>query len=180
MDLWLLNRIGRGRGNGLLSRIREQLDRHAQFLENVRGENGIEVKPNCAGGVTVRWSGGGVAEGSASRWSGIVWFLGIVLYDFNRAGASPEGALIEGGVADAIGGVYLKFNLLTQEVTWSPTPPSSYSDAAYINYYPVGVEDTNYTTGYAPSVGRVVGDIRIDYVPYHAPIEEEIEEEAET
>lgn len=43
---------------GLISRIKWLLDRHSDFAENIEGEDGIEIRRNRAGGVTIY---GGIA-----------------------------------------------------------------------------------------------------------------------
>lgn len=135
-----------------------------------------EVERDMSGDWTI-WipEGGGGGHG---EWSGFVWFLGVLKYDFSKVDSDPSEETQEGGLAAAIGGIYLVIDLLTGETTWANTAPSNStpSAAAYHNYYPVGVEDESAPLGYRLSVGRVVGDIRIDYVPYHAPLEEEEEE----
>lgn len=111
------------------------------------------------------------SQQGAGQWSGIVWFLGIVMWDFNRVDADPEGDLLSGGLA--VDGTYLVVSLLDGSTRWALNPPADLSAAAFENYYPVGVEDSTKPSGYGLSVGRVVGDIRIDFKPYHAPLEEE-------
>ena len=113
---------------------------------------------------------------SGGRWSGIVWWMGAIKYDFSKGGASPSGDPAAGGLSGEIGGIFLIIDLRDGSYSWSDSAPDSEETAAYKNYYPVGSSDGGTPPEYSLSVGRVVGDIRIDYVPYHAPLEEAAEE----
>lgn len=110
---------------------------------------------------------------SGGRWSGMVWILGQLKYDFSRVDADPEGEELDPpGIA--VGGVYLVIDLLTQDYSWTSTLPLGPDGYAHKNYYPVGVELSLPSVGFSSSSNRVVGDIRIDMVPYYAPLEEEL------
>ena len=41
----------------MLSRLKWTLDRHSDFLENIEGEDGVEIRRNFKGGVTIYGSG---------------------------------------------------------------------------------------------------------------------------
>lgn len=113
--------------------------------------------------------GGGSGSGA---WSGFVWWLGSIKWDFSRVAAAPDGEALADGIA--VEGVYLKVKLIDGSTAWAD---SIGDDVDEYNYYPVGVrsgEDGSYV--YSLSTGRVVGDIRIDFVPFHAPLEDEAEE----
>jgi len=111
--------------------------------------------------------------GSMGTWSGMVWILGQLKYDFSRVDADPEGEELDPpGIA--VGGVYLVIDLLTQDYSWTSTLPLGPDGYAHKNYYPVGVELSLPSVGFSSSSNRVVGDIRIDMVPYYAPLEEEL------
>lgn len=136
-------------------------------------KNGTWYTPffnRVSGDIRVGASGGG---GSMGTWSGMVWVLGQLKYDFSRVDADPEGEELDPpGIA--VGGVYLVIDLLTQDYSWTSTLPLGPDGYAHKNYYPVGVELPLPSVGFSLSSDRVVGDIRIDMVPYYAPLEEEL------
>lgn len=153
---------------GILSRMKQVLDRHSDFLEHVEGEDGIEIRRNALGGISI---GGGSAGGTGSgTWSGIVWWLGSLKWDFSKVGADPGGDEAEGGLSESIAGVYLKVKLSDGSTDWADEIGT---DSYIWNYYPVGrrfavagTDPVEYSYDLAP--GRVVGDIRIDYTPHLA------------
>ena len=129
-----------------------------------------EVERDLSGDWTIWIPEGG---GSMGTWSGMVWILGQLKYDFSRVDADPEGEELDPpGIA--VGGVYLVIDLLTQDYSWTSTLPLGPDGYAHKNYYPVGVELSLPSVGFSSSSNRVVGDIRIDMVPYYAPLEEEL------
>ena len=86
--------------------------------------------------------------------------------------AAPDGAALTDGIA--VDGVFLKVKLIDGSTAWADEIGK---DVDEWNYYPVGVrsgEEGSYV--YSLSTGRVVGDIRIDLVPFHAPLEDAPEE----
>ena len=149
-----------GAPKGLLSRIKKVLDQHSDFLEAIEGEDGIDIRRNFRGGITI--SGGGEGFGSGS-WSGFVWFLGALMWDFSKEGALPDGD----DVGLSAEGVYLKIKLADGSTSWVDEIDT---DTDTHDYFPVGLrsgagtEEDPYS--YSLSSGRVVGDIRIDLVPH--------------
>lgn len=156
----------------LLSRMKHVVDRHSAFLENIEGEDGIEIRRNAMGGITI--GGGGEGGAESGTWSGIVWWIGLLKWDFSKISANPAGEDLAGGLQSALEGVYLKVKLSDGSTEWDDEIGD---DTDEWNYYPVAVaaevpetDPQEYT--YSLSTGRVVGDIRIDMVPFHAPLED--------
>lgn len=58
-------RFGASKTGGLLSRMREMLDKHSACLENVEGEDGVTVRKNYKGGLSI--GGASIAAGSSYR-----------------------------------------------------------------------------------------------------------------
>lgn len=159
-------------GKGRISRIEEMLDVHSRFLEGIEAEDRATVRHTAKGSIMIGAMGRG-GGGSMGTWSGMVWILGQLKYDFSRVDADPEGEELDPpGIA--VGGVYLVIDLLTQDYSWTSTLPLGPDGYAHKNYYPVGVELSLPSVGFSSSSNRVVGDIRIDMVPYYAPLEEEL------
>ena len=153
----------------MLSRMKSTLDRHSDYLESIVGEDGIEIRRNAMGGITI---GADFETTGSGAWSGFVWWLGAIKWDFSRISAAPDGETLADGIA--VEGVYLKVKLIDGSTAWADAIGT---DVDEYNYYPVGVrsgEEGSYV--YSLTTGRVVGDIRIDFVPFHAPLEDEAEE----
>jgi hypothetical protein len=105
--------------------------------------------------------GGGAGSG---QWSGLVIFEGDTLWDFSRVDAAPTGELLEGGLAEGLGGIYLKIAMADGATTWVDERDF---DTDEYNYYPVGVQvGEGEDAYYILSTGHVVGDIRIDYTAW--------------
>lgn len=82
------------------------------------------------------------------RWSGWLWYLGEATQVLDVSEESP-------------GGIYLKVSLADGTTSWAD---SVGSDTGEYSYYPVGEEADE--GEYDFSIGRVVGDIRIEMVPW--------------
>jgi len=112
--------------------------------------------------------GGGAASGA---WSGFVWYLGDLKWDFSKVDADPDGEALEGGLGAALEGIYLVIELETGDFQWADSVSGIEGvSASTHSLFPVcvrsgsGTEEDPYT--YALSSNRVVGDIRIEAVPY--------------
>ena len=111
---------------------------------------------------------GGAASGA---WSGFVWYLGDLKWDFSKVDADPDGEALEGGLGAALKGIYLVIELETGDFQWADSVSGIEGvSASTHSLFPVcvrsgsGTEEDPYT--YALSSNRVVGDIRIEAVPY--------------
>ncbi len=112
--------------------------------------------------------GGGAASGA---WSGFVWYLGDLKWDFSKVDADPDGEALEGVLGAALEGIYLVIELETGDFQWADSVSGIEGvSASTHSLFPVcarsgsGTEEDPYT--YALSSNRVVGDIRIEAVPY--------------
>ena len=128
-----------------------------------------EVERDPSGDWTI-WipEGGGAASGA---WSGFVWYLGDLKWDFSKVDADPDGEALEGGLGAALEGIYLVIELETGDFQWADSVSGIEGvSASTHSLFPVcarsgsGTEEDPYT--YALSSNRVVGDIRIEAVPY--------------
>lgn len=128
-----------------------------------------EVERDLSGDWTI-WipEGGGAASGA---WSGFVWYLGDLKWDFSKVDADPDGEALEGGLGAALKGIYLVIELETGDFQWADSVSGIEGvSASTHSLFPVcarsgsGTEEDPYT--YALSSNRVVGDIRIEAVPY--------------
>ena len=125
-----------------------------------------EVERDLSGDWTIWIPGGGAAS-----WSGFVWYLGDLKWDFSKVDADPTKEDAEGGLGAALEGIYLVIKLETGDFQWADdmTGIEGVSTDTH-SFYPVcvrsgsGTEEDPYT--YALSSNRVVGDIRIEAVPY--------------
>lgn len=168
-------------GSGLLSRMKSALDSHSSFLENIEGEDGVEVRSNYKGGITIYRTAQGV--GSFSKWSGIVFHLGEPKWDFNRVDNDPEevasefglfGVDDEGVYQGSVGGELLAIDRTTGEATWSnrdDADPLPYADSSTKEYFLVAeylrdgegekVLDENEDPIYVAATNRTCGDIHV-------------------
>lgn len=85
--------------------------------------------------------------------------------------ADPDGEALEGGLGAALKGIYLVIELETGDFQWADSVSGIEGvSASTHSFFPVcarsgsGTEEDPYT--YALSSNRVVGDIRIEAVPY--------------
>lgn len=62
MKLMQFKRVGKGNGDGLIPRMRELLDAHSATFENIAGEDGIGVRKNWQGGITIYGNGTSSSE----------------------------------------------------------------------------------------------------------------------
>lgn len=128
--------------------------------------------------------------GGMGQWSGIVWYIGNLAIDYTKENNDPRGEASEFGMfgvaigdgSDAgktfyrgsVGGKWLRVLLRDGTCDFSNLDLSELENTDEYNYYPVaeivGV-DSDGKNIYGPTTGRVVGDIRIDMVPYHEPVE---------
>jgi|GEM_PF-6754107 len=152
---------------GRLSRLEAIVDAHSTTLENVDGDGGITVRKNYKGGLTIEGTGGA----ASGAWSGFVWYLGDLKWDFSKVDADPDGEALEGGLGAALEGIYLVIELETGDFQWADSVSGIEGvSASTHSLFPVcvrsgsGTEEDPYT--YALSSNRVVGDIRIEAVPY--------------
>ena len=150
----------------MLSRLKWTVDRHSDFLEAFEAENGIRIRRNYRGGITI--IGGNAASGA---WSGFVWYLGELKWDFSKVDADPSEEDAEGGLSGALGGIYLIISLSDGSTQWADATTGIEDVSADThNFYPVcirsgaGTEQDPYT--YALSSNRVVGDIRVEFAPH--------------
>lgn len=127
-----------------------------------------EVERNPSGDWTIWIPEGGAASGA---WSGFVWYLGDLKWDFSKVDADPDGEALEGGLGAALEGIYLVIELETGDFQWADSVSGIEGvSASTHSFFPVcarsgsGTEEDPYT--YALSSNRVVGDIRIEAVPY--------------
>jgi hypothetical protein len=119
------------------------------------------------------------ATSSTFRWNGRVRYLGGPKWDFTREDAAVGGDLLDGGLAEALEGIYLKIKLADGSYEWSDevADPIDYD---LWNYYQVadrsgaGTEEDPYT--YTPASGHFNGEIRIEYAPWVPEPEPEPEE----
>ena len=111
------------------------------------------------------------------QWSGIVWYLGSIKYDFGRFGYDPGGISSIDGIY--LGGEYLRIKLEDGTYEWFdeadvPGGIAAITDADEYNYYRVadivGQDESNQNIYELSS--RTCGDIRVDFAPFHAPAEE--------
>ena len=126
---------------------------------------------------------------SSATWSGIVWYIGELKWDFSKASNDPAGAASEFGMygvetvveeegpkryyRGTVTGAYLKVKLVNGSCAFSD---SIDDDVDEYSYYPVAQvlgQDDDEANIYGPVSGRTIGDIRIEMVPYWEPIEEE-------
>ena len=115
--------------------------------------------------------GNGVGGAASGAWSGFVWYLGDLKWDFSKVDADPDGEALEGGLGAALEGIYLVIELETGDFQWADSVSGIEGvSASTHSLFPVcvrsgsGTEEDPYT--YALSSNRVVGDIRIEAVPY--------------
>ncbi len=127
-----------------------------------------EVERDPSGDWTIWIPEGG---GGAASWSGFVWYLGDLKWDFSKVDADPDGEALEGGLGAALKGIYLVIELETGDFQWADSVSEIEGvSASTHSLFPVcvrsgsGTEEDPYT--YALSSNRVVGDIRIEAVPY--------------
>jgi len=127
-----------------------------------------EVERDPSGDWTIWIPEGG---GGAGAWSGFVWYLGDLKWDFSKVDADPDGEALEGGLGAALKGIYLVIELETGDFQWADSVSGIEGvSASTHSLFPVcvrsgsGTEEDPYT--YALSSNRVVGDIRIEAVPY--------------
>jgi hypothetical protein len=127
-----------------------------------------EVERDLSGDWTIWIPEGGSGEGA---WSGFVWYLGELKWDFSKVDADPDGEALEGGLGAALEGIYLVIELETGDFQWADSVSGIEGvSASTHSFFPVcarsgsGTEEDPYT--YALSSNRVVGDIRIEAVPY--------------
>jgi len=166
------------------------IDEHSDALENIEGEDGIGVRDNYKGGVTIYLEGDSVVGGgSPATWSGIVWHLGNILYDFNKTDNAPMGSPSEYGlvgVSDeyvyfgSVLGEYLKIKLNDGSMAWVDgadisTSVGQIDDKDEYEYFRVATiagQDSASHNIYVLAENRTVGDIRISFAPYVAEVEE--------
>lgn len=161
-------------GTGRLARMCAVLDEHSRFIEGLRGEN-IDIDRNVWGSVTLRAAGG---QGDNGQWSGIVWFAAEQAWDFSCVYADPSQAKTDWGLfgveddgetvtyRGSVKGVYLKISLADGSYAWVD---SIDTDLDQFSYYPVAEisgQDSGSQNIYVPLIGRTVGDIRLDVIPY--------------
>jgi hypothetical protein len=146
--------------------MRRLLDSHSLVLENVNGERGIGVRRTAHGEVYIYQTG--VAAGA--RWSGLVWYLGVLKWDFSRVGAVLNGPLNDPpGIT--VNGMFLKIKLADGSYEWTDVFATP-ADTDEYSYYWVASGDSE--NGYCLN-SHTCGDIRIEMVPWLP--EEEAEEE---
>lgn len=136
--------------------------------------------------------GGDGDSGAGSVWSGIVWHLGNILYDFNKTDNSPLGSASEYGLvgvsedfvySGSVLGEYLKIKLNDGSMAWVDgadivTSIADIDDKDEYEYFRVATiagKDSASHNIYVLAENRTVGDIRIPYAPYIAEIEEQEE-----
>ncbi len=118
-----------------------------------------EVERDLSGDWTIWIPGGG-----GGAWSGFVWYLGDLKWDFSKVDADPDGEALEGGLGAALKGIYLVIELETGDFQWADSVSEIEGvSASTHSLFPVCVRSGS---GYALSSNRVVGDIRIEAVPY--------------
>lgn len=155
-----------------MGKIRSLVDAHSQALEGLKAEPPKEGSTgdqylNSMGSWTFPTGGGG--GGGGGTWSGVVWYLGELKWDYSRTDADPAGEPLAGGIS--IGGIYLRIKLENGDATFSDAVNAGLAPTH--NYYCVGYKRPDETYGLATN--RTVGDIRIDMVPFTAPIDAEDE-----
>lgn len=164
----------------MLSRLKWTLDRHSDFLENIEGEDGVEVRKNYKGGITIS-GGGGSSRGVA--WSGIVFHSGVPKLDFTRVGNDPDNdpstygmfGIDDNGVYQgSVEGEILVLDRTSGEATFEntdDTDPAPYSEGGTKEYFLVaqylrdengGIEkDENDDPIYVPLYNRSCGDVHL-------------------
>lgn len=144
--------------------------RKAVFDTNVQVIEGGTIDDYRFSGPADDWRlpGRGAASGA---WSGFVWYLGELKWDFSKVDADPDGEALEGGLGAALEGIYLVIELETGDFQWADSVSGIEGvSASTHSLFPVcarsgsGTEEDPYT--YTLSSNRVVGDIRIEAVPY--------------
>ncbi len=142
--------------------------RKAVFDTNVQVIEGGTIDDYRFSGPTDDWR---LPGGGAASWSGFVWYLGDLKWDFSKVDADPDGEALEGGLGAALKGIYLVIELETGDFQWADSVSEIEGvSASTHSLFPVcvrsgsGTEEDPYT--YALSSNRVVGDIRIEAVPY--------------
>lgn len=158
-------------GKGILRRMQKAIDLHSQFNENINAEEGISVDKNANGSLTWRLTRPQTTSGGGC-WSGCVWYLGRLVWDFSRENGVPGGALLEDGLVSAITGIYLKVELDSGDAVFTSTivVPTDHEDYSYFriaNYIEPEEGDPYYALA-----TNTCGDIRIDSVPYGPAAEE--------
>ena len=178
MKLLQFKRVGEGNGDGLIPRMRELLDAHSATLENIAGEDGIGVRKNWQGGITIY----GKEAASLSIWSGIVWFGGEIKWDFNRVDNDPQGELSEFGMYGMNGGNYegsvrgeiLKINRNSGSYRWGNfSDEGIFDDINVYEYFPVADQSGRDGIGaqiYVPLAGRTCGDVHLYTNPMRASL----------
>lgn len=178
MKLLQFKRVGEGNGDGLIPRMRELLDAHSATFENIAGEDGIGVRKNWQGGITIY----GTGAASLSIWSGIVWFGGEIKWDFNRVDNDPQGELSEFGMYGMNGGNYegsvrgeiLKINRNSGSYRWGNfSDEGIFDDINVYEYFPVADQSGRDGIGaqiYVPLAGRTCGDVHLYTNPMRASL----------
>ena len=169
MKLLQFKRVGEGNGDGLIPRMRELLDAHSATLENIAGEDGIGVRKNWQGGITIY----GKEAASLSIWSGIVFANGQPIKDFNRIGNDPEEANSEFGLygmdgdvyAGSVTGEWLKVDRATGDCDFMDSDDEElFDDASDHEYFKVAErsgKDENGDWIYFPVSLRTCGDAHV-------------------
>ena len=153
-------------GNSRIARLEQTVDRHSTIFQYLEGENGIRIRENAKESLTFSGSG----AGGGCKWSGIVWYLGELKWDFSKINCDPAEAASDGGISAALTGKYLHVEIATGNISMGDLPTSSPNEVS--SYYVANkLEDGTYVL----ASGRTVGDIRIELAPYHAPIDGEEE-----
>jgi hypothetical protein len=159
--------------NGIIAKMEKVLDTHSDFLENIKEGTGIIISKNAQGGITINANPNMQGRGGGT-WSGAVWYLGDMKYDFYNVDYAPDtnpdgtlgGDLHGDSLTDTLSGIYLKIKLVDGSYDWADTISA---DTDEYNYYPVGVRSGSGTGGdpYTYTLSnRVCGDIRIDLIPH--------------
>ena len=152
---------------GLLGRLFDTLKLHHDRINSTKAGKGIYFNLLADGGIEICSSVRGGA-GGGGNWSGIVWYLGKLLWDYKGVDYSRIEALIEGDWVEECGvKSYLKLKMSDGSVTF--TDAYDEDDIDQYNYYAVaersrtGTELDPYT--YTLS-NRTCGDIRLDMIPH--------------
>ena len=142
-----------------------------RFLNGINVVGNGHIEENTRGSVTITVGRGEAGGGGGGAWSGFVWYLGELKWDFSKVDADPGGEALEGGLGAALEGIYLVIELETGDFQWADSVSGIEGvSASTHSLFPVcarsgsGTEEDPYT--YALSSNRVVGDIRIEAVPY--------------